>query len=55
MATKPSEKTRKAYKKYKSNPNFGKDTLRTIINETPILKSSLIEAGLVNVIDYKEV
>lgn len=55
MAVKPDSKILKAYKSSKSNPNFGKDTLRAIINETPALKTALVEAGLVKVIDYKEV
>lgn len=55
MAVKPNEKVLKAFENRKKNPNFAKDTLRTIINETPALKTALVEAGLVTVVDYKEV
>lgn len=45
MPTKPDNL--KAYEAMKKNPNFGKDALEAIINETPTLRDALLKAGLV--------
>lgn len=47
MPIKPDETTLGAYKAMESNPNYGKDVLTAVINETPMLKDALLQAGLV--------
>lgn len=47
MPTKPTTAEKNAAKVMKSNPNFGKDALEAIINETPVLHDALLQAGLV--------
>lgn len=47
MVKKPTQYELNAHKIMQKDPDFGKNVLRTIINETPELKASLLEAGLV--------
>lgn len=47
MPTKPSTYEINAYQTMRSNPNFAKDAMEAIINETPQLAQALLDAGLV--------
>ena len=47
MPTKPSAAEVGAYEAMRKNPNFGRDALEAIINETPELAEGLLRAGLV--------
>lgn len=47
MPTKPTATVINADKAMRENPNFGKDVLEAVINETPELKDALLKAGLV--------
>ncbi len=47
MATKPSAEELGAAEAMRQNPNYGKDVLEAIINETPELAQSLLAQGLV--------
>lgn len=47
MPTKPSAVELGAAAAMRKNPNFGRDVLESIINETPELKQALLERGLV--------
>ena len=47
MPIKPTEVELNAIKVMKSDPDFSKRTIETIINETPVLRDALLEAGLV--------
>lgn len=47
MPTKPSAVERGAAKAMEENPDFAKDALEAIINETPELRSALLARGLV--------
>lgn len=47
MPIKPSATERGAYEAMRKNPNYGRDALEAIINETPELKEALLKAGLV--------
>lgn len=47
MAIKPTAAELGAAKAMESNPNFGKDCLEAIINETPQLRDALVAEGLV--------
>ena len=49
MPTKPDMKTLNAHKAMKANPEFAKQMLKTIINETPELKEPLLARGLITV------
>lgn len=51
MPTKPDKITLNAAKVMKDNPNFAKDVVRTIINETPALRDELLKAGLVKEVE----
>lgn len=53
MPIKPSATERGAYEAMRKNPNYGRDALEAIINETPELKEALLKAGLV--VEVKEV
>jgi hypothetical protein len=47
MPIKPTEVELNAINVMKSDPDFSRRTIETIINETPVLKDALLEAGLV--------
>lgn len=47
MPTKPDKTTMNAAKVMRDNPNFSRDAVLAIINETPLLKEELLKAGLV--------
>lgn len=47
MPTKPDQQTLDAHKTVKQNPDFAKDMLKTIINETPELREPLLARGLI--------
>lgn len=47
MPIKPTEYELNAMKVMKSDPEFSKRTVETIINETPVLRDALLAAGLV--------
>lgn len=47
MPTKPSNAEIMADAVMKSNPDFARQTVEAIINETPELKKALLDAGLV--------
>lgn len=49
MPTKPDQMTLNAHKNMKSNPDFAKQMLKTIINETPELREPLLARGLITV------
>lgn len=51
MPTKPSTTIINASKVMKENPNFAKDVVRAIINETPALREELLKAGIVKEVD----
>lgn len=51
MPIKPNEITMGAAKAMEQNPDFGKDALRTVINETPDLKNALLQAGLIKEVE----
>lgn len=51
MPTKPSAVELGAHKAMQQNPNFAKDVLRAIINETPELSDALLKAGLVKEVE----
>lgn len=47
MPVKPSAIERGAAEAMRKNPNFSKDALEAIINETPELRDALLAKGLV--------
>ena len=47
MPTKPNATVLGAMSAMEKNPDFGKDALEAIINETPELSEALLKAGLV--------
>lgn len=47
MPTKPSAVERGAAEAMRKNPDFAKDALEAIINETPELRDALLAKGLV--------
>lgn len=47
MPTKPKQAELKAAEYARKNPDFAKDALRAIINETPELRDALLARGLV--------
>lgn len=51
MPIKPDEITLGAKKAMEQNPDYGKDVLRVVINETPELRAALLEQGLIKEVD----
>lgn len=47
MPTKPNPEVMQAYDKFKDDPKFSHDAVESIINDNPMLRQGLIEAGLV--------
>lgn len=47
MSKKPDTSVINAERARKANPNFGKDVLTALINETPELRDELLRRGLV--------
>lgn len=47
MPTKPSPEVMKAFDKFKNDPKFSHDVVEAVINDNPMLRQGLIDAGLV--------
>lgn len=47
MPTKPTPEVMQAYDKFKDDPEFSHDVVESIINDNPMLRQGLIDAGLV--------
>lgn len=47
MPIKPNPEVMQAYDKFKDDPKFSHDVVESIINDNPMLRQGLIDAGLV--------
>lgn len=47
MPTKPTSEVMQAFDKFKGDPKFSHDVVESIINDNPMLRQGLIDAGLV--------
>lgn len=47
MPTKPNPEVMQAYDKFKDDPKFSHDVVESIINDSPMMRQGLIDAGLV--------
>lgn len=47
MPTKPTQETLNAAETMRKNPDFAKDVLMAVINESAVLREALLKEGLV--------